>query len=521
MTAVREQRQSVNAMQRCRYLVVRCFSREAVPYWTIFAIALAIRIAHQIIMSRNDPMYGFLMNGGDNHTYDRWALEISQTFWLGWDRIPFLHGPLYPYFLGLVYLRFGHSFDAAAWSQRFLGALTVVLIFYLARRIFGKKAGWCAGVGAAFCPLFLLYEGEILVETLVLFIHMGALCIFVEAAKRKTKLWWIFCGIALGICALGRPNAMLFIPIAAVWAGWIVPGILRQKLIAGLLVIISAVVVISPATLANTAVGGRFHLITFSGGVNLYIGNAPDASGIYFRPPSLLEIREKEGKHEYEINWSPYLVDLVKNEPMAVVRNMLLKTKLFWQSGELPHNINFYVKQPFSPFLYSPFRWGLIAPLGLIGIFLSLKRNTLPRPEEPHTILLAFFVLYMGSIILVFVMSRLRFPALAVLFIFAGYAVAWAMENVQEAWRTRQFKPAIIRVSLAVVVFVFLTLGLRSGDNPLLIRWNDYFNLGSAYEVKEEYGPALEQYEKALKKSPENKAVEQICKDMREKINTR
>ena len=505
-------------LQGFRDTLSRCFSREAVPYWTMFVFALAVRIAHQIIMSHNDPMYGFLLNGGDNHTYDRWALEISQTFWLGWDRIPFLHGPLYPYFLGLVYLRFGHSFDAAAWSQRFLGALTVVMIFYLARRIFGKKAGWCAGVGAAFCPLFLLYEGEILTETLVLFVHVATLCIFVEAAERKTTCWWIFCGIALGVCCLGRPNAMLFIPIAAVWAGWIVPGSWRRKLIAGLLVVISAAIAISPATLANTFAGGRFHLITFSGGVNLYIGNAPDANGIYFRPPSLLEIREKEGKHEYEIDWSGYLVELVKNEPLAIVRNMLLKTKLFWQSGELPHNINFYLKQPFSPFLYSPFRWGLIAPLGLMGMFLSLKRKTLPKPDEPHIILLAFFVLYMGSIILVFVMSRLRLPDLAVLFVFAGYAVAWSIENVIEAWRIRRFRSGLMRFFAATIICVLLTLGLQSGDNPLLIRWNDYLNLGSAYETKGEYALALEQYEKALEKSPENKAVEQICRDMRAKM---
>ena len=502
-------------VQGFRQLITRCFSREALPYWTMLCIALAVRIAHQIIMSRNDPMYGFLLSGGDNHTYDRWALEISQTFWLGWDRLPFLHGPLYPYFLGLAYLRFGYSFDTAAWSQRVIGALTVVLIFYLARRIFGKRAGWCAGVGAAFCPLFLLYEGEILVETLVLFVHVAALCIFVEAAKRKTVCWWLFCGIALGVCALGRPNAMLFIPVAAIWAAWITPGKWRQKIAAALLIVVAAAVAISPAALLNTFVGGRFHLVTHSGGVNFYIGNAPDATGVYFRPPSLLEIRKKEGKHEYEIEWNGYLWELLKNEPLAVARNIVLKTKLFWQSGELPHNINFYLKQSFSPFLLSPFRWGLIAPLGLIGMFLSLKRRSLPKPEEPHMILLAFFVLYMGSIILVFVMSRLRLPALAVSFVFAGYAVSWCIGNVLEAWRTRRFSPGMVRVCCTVIICVLLVLGLQSGENPLLLRWNDYLNLGSAYEVKGNHELALDEYQKALEKSPKNVALQQICSDLR------
>ncbi|HQN00397.1 MAG TPA: glycosyltransferase family 39 protein, partial [Candidatus Hydrogenedentes bacterium] len=133
--------------------ISRMFSRAAAPYWIMFAIALGIRIVHQLLVSRADSMYGFLLQGGDNYTYDRWANEIAQQFWLGWDRIPFFHGPLYPYFLSLIYLRFGHHHDPAAWTQRLLGAVSVVLIFYLARRIFGKKAGWLAGLAAALCPL--------------------------------------------------------------------------------------------------------------------------------------------------------------------------------------------------------------------------------------------------------------------------------------------------------------------------------------------------------------------------------
>ena len=75
-----------------RVNLARVVSREAVPYWTLFALAIAVRLAHHAIMWRADPLYGVLLSGADNHTFDRWALEISQTFWLGWDRIPFLHG---------------------------------------------------------------------------------------------------------------------------------------------------------------------------------------------------------------------------------------------------------------------------------------------------------------------------------------------------------------------------------------------------------------------------------------------
>ena len=41
------------------------FSRAAAPYWIMFAIALGIRIVHQLLVSRADSMYGFLLQGGE------------------------------------------------------------------------------------------------------------------------------------------------------------------------------------------------------------------------------------------------------------------------------------------------------------------------------------------------------------------------------------------------------------------------------------------------------------------------
>lgn len=418
----------------------RCFSREAIPYWTIFAIAIMVRIIQQIIMSSNDPTYGFLLPGGDNYTYDRWALEISQTFWLGWDRIPFLHGPLYPYFLGLVYLRFGHSFDAAAWSQRFLGALTVVMIFFLARRLFGKKAGWCAGVGAAFCPLFLMYEGEVLVETLVVFVNTFTLCVLVMAAEKKNMPWWLISGVCIGICCLGRPNVLLLIPFVTFWIALVAPGSLRGKAVAAIAFLAAALITISPATLLNYFVGNRLFLVTHSASVNLYIGNAPDAIGLYCTPPSMRAILDAEQKAEMDINWKRYLLKAWYDDPSVLPRQLWLKTKLYWQSGELPAETNFYLKQAFSPLLRLPFRWAVIAPLGVVGMFLTF---TFKRPRilsDARLIIVAYFLLYSLSMILVFVPDRHRLPALVILFIFAGYALAVLLDAFHDILISRKVR---------------------------------------------------------------------------------
>lgn len=494
------------------------FTRKAVPYWLIFGIALGIRVIHQLLISRADPMYGFLLPGGDNYTYDRWANEIAQQFLLGWDRMPFFHGPLYPYFLSLIYLRFGHEHDPAAWTQRLIGALTIVLIFYLARRVFGKKAGWFAGLAAAACPLSLFYEGELLVETLMLFLHVATLCILIEAAGKKNFKWWALCGLALGLCCIGRPNSLLLVPVAVCWVAAVAQGPWKRRVVSALLCLAVVITVITPVTLMNVLVGKRFFLVTYSGSYNLYIGNAPDGTGVFLTPPSMKTIREAEGKEDVDINWRQYLLEEWRQDPMLLPRKLLLKTKLFWQSGELPCDVNFYLRRDFSPFYASPFRWAVIAPLGLIGLALAFLKNPPRRLADPRVVLAVYLAVYMCSVILVFVPGRLRMPALAILILFAAHALAVVAEAVAQGIKSRKVRPLVYPAAVVLLLWPALGLALRTPDDAMLIRWNDYFNMGSACEIAGDYEGALAQYEKASRRAPELDSLREVCDNLRERI---
>lgn len=462
-------------------------------------------------------MYGFFLRGGDNHTYDRWASEIAQTFLLGWERIPFFHGPLYPYFVSLLYLRFGHDHDPVAWTQRVLGAITVVLIFYLARRVFGKKAGWVAGLLAAFCPLCLFYEGELLVETLSLFLHMSAICLLVEAATRKTLRWWLASGILIGLCCICRPNALLLVPAIALLGYYATLGTRRVRVSHSLVFLIAVAAFVTPITFLNLFVGGRFFLVTYSGSYNMYIGNAPDSLGVFHTPPSMKAIREKEQKEDIDINWIYYLWQEIRKDPLLLPKKLALKTRLFWQSGELPCDVNFYLRIPFSPFYNIPFRWAFITPLGLIGLLYTLRKEFPKHLDDPRLLLAGYLFVYMVSVILVFVPGRLRMPALAILIIFASHAVITLLEGLGLWIRKRD--PKARTAFLAILLgWLCVAFCLRSTDDYLLIRWGDYVNLGSAYEIKGDYEAALHAYEQALERAPNKETLKTICENMRERI---
>lgn len=493
-------------------------SRAAVPYWMIFCIALAVRVGDQYFMSTYAPTYGQLWP--DSHVYDRWAREIAQTFWLGWDRIPFQHGPLYPYFLGVLYLRFNPGVDTAAWSQRFLGVITVLLIFWLAQRIFNKKTGWLAGLGAAFCPTFLMYESEILVETLVLFLNVGTLCIFVVAAEKKSLKWWIISGAGLGLCCLGRPNTLIFIPVLAVWIFLISNGSIKQRLSPAILMTALAVTIIAPATMLNYFVGGKFCIVSATGSYNTYIGNAPDTQGIFASTPSTIAIREKEGKPDEEIDWRHYLIEALRKDPLSLPGNLWKKVCLFWQSGEIPSGPNYYLQRSFSPFLRLPFRWAIIAPLGLLGILLACATRMPKRLDDPILLISGWLLLYAISIILIFVMGRLRLPALAILIIFAGYALAFCMERIWAVLKGNLPIRKLAAVFLIVLLWPVLGVVMKTREASMLIGWNDYFNMGRSFETKEQWKEALEQYDKALELAPGTPIIIQLRDEVIKRLET-
>lgn len=499
--------------------IAHLFSRAALPYWGIFLIAFAVRAADQYFISTSSPFYGSAIGWPDSTIYDQWAREISQTFWFNKDRTPFSHTPLYPYFLGILYLRFGASVAVAAWSQRIIGSLTVVLLFWLGRYIFGKRAGWITGIGAAACPLFLLYESEILAETLILFLHVLFLVAVIQASERRTPLWWCLSGITLGLCCLGRPNSLLLVPPLALWAFFITPGNVLKRAVPAALLCVCATLAITPTALLNHFVGGHFSLVTSSGSCNLYIGNSPDSNGTFMSSPLTNAIRQRENKSDLDIDWHGHLLAYMRAEPLSFMRGLWHKTLLFWQSGEVPSGPNYYIYRSFSPLLRLPFRWAVVAPAGLLGIVLSFIKKKPAGIQDARVFLVGYLFFFSISIILIFVMGRLRLPALAILFLFAGYAVSEIGFSLQRVFVGTARRAALGRAILLLFLWFAIGAGLRSRDNTVLIGWNDYFNLGTAYELSDRFEEALEQYEKARLMAPPNNSLSELCASVQKRMD--
>lgn len=474
--------------------------RRQWPTYVVFMFALAVGYAHHCFMRANDPSYDYLLAGADNTNYHRWAGEIAQTFWLGWDRIPFTQGPLYPYYLAAVFLRFGISYDAGAVSQVFLGAANVALIFVIARRLFGATTAWVAGIVAALSPNLLLYQNELLPETLIVFVNLMFLRALVVAGETKNAKHACAAGFWLALCAIGRPNALLVAPLLIGWLWWTSRS-RRDALITCAAGLGAMALTIAPVSMANYFAGGQFALITKNASWNLYIGNAPDSSGTYARPQSMWDILIAVKQHEADINWWPALIKGVQTDPWSLPRHMLRKTVLFWQSGELPQIENIYLKEGFSPFLRIPWKFGVVAPIGLVGIVIALLRIRRGAAPPSAAALAIYVLLFSASIIFTFVIARLRMPVLTVLILFAAYAI---VEFVRECARTLAQRRVPFRGIAIAAACSMLMVALKTRDEAMLIRWGDYYNLGSAYEARDKLREALEMYDRALLLNPQS-----------------
>ncbi len=86
-----------------------------------------------------------------------------------------------------------------------LGTASVVLLFYLARRLFGFRAAFLAGLFMAVSPLVALNSRLVKEEGLVQFLWLAGALLYLKASeKRDTPLLDYVCGALLGLAALSK-----------------------------------------------------------------------------------------------------------------------------------------------------------------------------------------------------------------------------------------------------------------------------------------------------------------------------
>jgi len=288
----------------------------------VLAAGLFVRVCFVIAHQR--PLVS------DELEYDQLALSIADSTVYANNGTPTAYRPIgYPAFLAIPYTVFGHQPLCAKLLQAFLDTLTAYLLFLIGR-IRSERIGFASAVIWSFFVPAILYVNLLLSESLAVFLLVLSLLFFLRARRQASIPNLSVFGLLLGLALLVKPSLLLFpLFLVALFAKMSLS--LRQAIFA----VVLTIAVILPWMTRNFIVLDTFSLST-NGGMNLYIGNNPDATGAYrgsfpqeLSDPSLDEVtRNQEATR--------LAVEYIITQPGAFVLNGMKKlVHVFRSEGDV------------------------------------------------------------------------------------------------------------------------------------------------------------------------------------------
>lgn len=437
--------------------------------WIALAIILALSALPRIVYLRHflDDR-AMLVPVVDAVFHDYWARALVTGDWfpgLEWRNPlipdhPFLRPPGYPYFLALIYAATRCGQLAVIVVQMAMGLLNAALAWRLGRWLFGRAAGLIAAAMMGFYWLLIYFESEMLDATLTITLALIAASVFRRWLARPRGATAFLAGAAIGVLALVRAN---FLPLAVVTAALVAIARGRKALAHAALILLGAAAAIAPATIRNMAVDdGEFVLISANGGMNLYIGNNPQADVETPALPGAYEllgqtswsqfdylaivrgVERKVGRRIGYAGASRYFtgltIDYVREHPGQAFSRMARRAARMFGPVEYSNNKMIALERADSPLLRRmPGNFTAIFVLALAGV---LQWAAAPRPRTPNKRLFVAFALALIAVLCVsylpFILeARFRVPIVPFLVLFASACVA----NLAALAARRRFAP--------------------------------------------------------------------------------
>jgi tetratricopeptide (TPR) repeat protein len=480
----------------------------------IFLAAFLLRLIY-LLQFRSVPSFEFPMV--DELWHINWAREINSGNF--WGDTAYFRGPLYPYILALFLKITGDSIFWSRFLQIVIAGGSAVMVFLIGRKLFSQTAAIIAGLIYAVYGTLIFYETMFLIPVIYIFLLLLAVYLLI-IFKGSGKLWyWLGAGFVLGLAAIARPNILLLAPLLMIWIYLTHDkqvGI-KKKLTTATIFLAGILIPVFSVTARNYIITGEAILISSQGGVNIYIGNNPDADGLTMLMPEVAidenltwseftaatrKAAEQEAGHSLtpaneSAFWTDKTIKFISSNPLKFIELTFRKLVYFLVGFENSDNADIYFRRNFSS-LFSILLWqrpiffpfGLLLPLALAGAAYFWKNR------REHALLYIMIIGYIPTVILFLVTSRHRLPIIPFLAIFAGAAVLPLVQSIRyKKWKKAIIPVGFLVVSLILVNRTYFEIGFQ---NLAQI----HFNLALSYERQGNFRKAEAEYLEALKNDP-------------------
>ena len=336
----------------------------------LVARELAIFIGHTYRISKLEGSFGFGWETGRIARSVALGQGFSSPFQDGTGPTAWL-APIYPYLLAGVFKVFGiytvRSAIVILSINSIFSALTIIPVFYIARRTFGHRAAMWSGWLAALFPYAWYWAIKWAWETSLATFLLA--CLFLLGLRMAGVQWmnttpetlsgptqarapafavkfsprtrtseWLLFGVLWGLIALTNPALLLWLPFCGVWL-----LITQLRFHAGKRAFWSAIaagcvflVLLSPWVIRNYIVFHRFIPLRSNFGAELRMGNGDNAVGLWrfwVHPSSnVLERRKYQemGEIAYVQVKKREAFDFIRSQPLLFAKLCLKRAIFYW-----------------------------------------------------------------------------------------------------------------------------------------------------------------------------------------------
>lgn len=246
----------------------------------------------------------------------------------------------YPILLSLIYRVAGESDVAIQLLQIVIDSFSAVILALIAFEFFPPMVGVLAGLMAALAPQFSWNALTLLPDSLAALPILLALLILIRTSQRRRSdrvslLAFLEAGALIGISCWLRANALLLAPFLA--PAMFFAGKRGDRSGPAIILLCGALLVISPLTIRNFAVFGKFVPVSLGAGQTLIEGIADyNTDGSLGLPRTDVELTRGEAQtyHRPDYANSLFTPDGIERDRARLVRGFaVVRAHPFWFAG--------------------------------------------------------------------------------------------------------------------------------------------------------------------------------------------
>ncbi len=489
----------------------------------IFAATILIRL---ISLTRLNSSPFLLPSGSDMQFYDDWAKQILHGHWT--DHRAFYGLPLYPFALAFIYRLFGFSHFVPGLIQACLEAGTAVLIYKITVLTFGgaasselrdqeklkanrmdaaKIVGAAAAAGWVFFVPAQAYSIILMPTAVSVFVFWFFIWEILKRTECPSPGRSLGLGMMIGVAAMAVATSLVAIPLALITCFTRWRAAKGRPVMAAALLLAGVMIGSAPCWMHNFLVARDPVFLSAHGGINLWLGNNPDATG-YPRFPGLhagqsqllrdsIEQAETAAGRELKRSevsryWSSKARTYISTHPGAWLRLIGRKIANFWNTFEYD-DLGVIRNLREHGVLFPGFHFGIAAAFGLAGLIFAW------RPFPNSRWIAAAVLLQMLAILPIFVTERYRLVVGPGLLILGALGLGQLWKN----FALGTYGQATAQLVVLVATGLFVTM---PRNDPSLWALNAY-NAGRLALELNDLPRAEQELQRARSLVPENHEI--------------